>query len=1061
MMAKPAPALHDQQLFVLRAPLLPLNLFRQWQAAADTRQFVRQAFEQTELLEALYLASPSLYERYHERENLNPVELDKLYFALGKYLARAAYRCTPFGMFATITPGVIAPDTDASASPLDFGALEQAGLEARVRFDFAVQAKIVNWLLQEPGIRGKLNYQRNNSLSFHGTKIYYVEGIDTEKRKQYHFNQVERESYLDNLLELAETPQSFSRLCDRLIEQTGATHADAQTYLYTLIDNELLTPDLGILITADDAFTVLLERLDAIGERERLSSIEAALVLARQASSHAQTGRIPILEQAYQILADIKPLALERKNLFQVDSKRPAAITLSKRMSDKIATAASSILQLTMRRTAFMDDFKRTFNERYEDQEIALEQLFNEEIGIPFPRPGKASSDLLQGITFGGKADTVSEIQWGAFDKLLFRKFEQALIGREREICFDAAEVEQIFQSKADLPAMQGGVFVNVTLFAGEQDQPTAYIHGIGGRTGVEMLGRFCDMDQGLCQQVRAIIAAQDRNDDHAVYAEIVHLPQDRIVNVVARPALSEYEIPYLGSGSAPPERQILLSDLMISLKNNRFVLRSQRLNKEVVPRLTSMHNVQANNVNLYAFLASLTWQDRPIPRFEWPAPFAEARYLPRLCVDGIIFSLARWRLQLADIDSLKIAALQGSASLCEWRKQHDMLRFVSHDSGDNTLPVDLENPLLVQILLDEIDGLKTVELKEVPALNSVFARGNLGAHNNEISIPYRIGTSAGTSNDAGQSAGAHKAVALPLASPQPPHLYLPGSEWQYFKIYCGQSQVDELLTQHIVPLMHELAQKDLLQKWFFIRYADPEPHVRIRILSHNTQQDVHAALSQCCANALRQGFGRRVVVDSYRRELGRYGGVAALEQCETIFHLDSQLIHRFIASDEQQIPVATRWLFAAMSIPALLDAFGLELPEQAALMATLAESFRREFVFGAQQKVQLGAKYRSYRNRLDGLIFGRGSDAAHAEQRAVWQALLQPYRQALQAPAGTLRALEQAGELSTPLHPILGSLIHMHCNRLFVANQRMHEAVLYDFMERIYDSRLAALRQR
>jgi hypothetical protein len=216
----------DQGFFLARAPLLPLETFNNWNKAFDKGNFVASSYRNNLLCDALYIASPTLHDRFHEYfgkdasiapesgaipeggpalEGSAPLanvaalpqptpipkpklaldgssgsgvlptatpptpkikaavgtnsasEKSKLILALSRYLSRAAYRCTPFGLFATVTTGEVGDMTQLSS-------LADAPLNARIRYDASLQANIINWLLSDKVFREKLTYRVNSSL---------------------------------------------------------------------------------------------------------------------------------------------------------------------------------------------------------------------------------------------------------------------------------------------------------------------------------------------------------------------------------------------------------------------------------------------------------------------------------------------------------------------------------------------------------------------------------------------------------------------------------------------------------------------------------------------------------------------------------------------------------------------------------------------------------------------------------------------------------------------------------------------------------------------------------
>src|SRR5206468_772651 len=135
--------------------------------------------------------------------------------------------------------------------------------------------------------------------------------------------------------------------------------------------------------------------------------------------------------------------------------------------------------------------------------------------------------------------------------------------------------------------------------------------------------------------------------------AEIVHLPEERIGNLLQRPRLREHEIPYLGCSGAPVEQQIPIRDLLLSVRGDRVILRSRSLDKEVIPRLSTAHHFgDGKNLRLYQFLCALQSQGIGSLGFGW-GPLESAPYLPRLVSGRWIVARARWRLDAAEIDEL------------------------------------------------------------------------------------------------------------------------------------------------------------------------------------------------------------------------------------------------------------------------------------------------------------------------------------------------------------------------------------------------------------------------
>ena len=59
---------------------------------------------------------------------------------------------------------------------------------------------------------------------------------------------------------------------------------------------------------------------------------------------------------------------------------------------------------------------------------------------------------------------------------------------------------------------------------------------------------------------------------------------------------------------------------------------------------------------------------------------------------------------------------------------------------------------------------------------------------------------------------------------------FYPGDKWLYYKLYGGVKSCDFILPIYILPMMNRLKRMHLISKWFYIRYSDPDFHIRLRI---------------------------------------------------------------------------------------------------------------------------------------------------------------------------------------------------------------------------------------
>lgn len=275
---------------------------------------------------------------------------------------------------------------------------------------------------------------------------------------------------------------------------------------------------------------------------------------------------------------------------------------------------------------------------------------------------------------------------------------------------------------------------------------------------------------------------------------------------------------------------------------------------------------------------------------------------------------------------------------------------------------------------------------------------------------------------------------------------FVPGDEWLFFKVYCGVKTCDELLIKNILPLAHRLMREKIIVRWFFIRYSDPDYHLRVRFLMRSTD-DIGYVITKtrrCLSTYLKTNEVSKVVVDTYQREIERYGA-KYIELSEQVFHAGSECVAAIVKHLKENS--ALRWRAAFLIVDALLTKLGLSIEHKKELVGRMSDSFLREFNFNIHNSKSLNDAYRIKRKDVADLVGGLDKDAMDSFMRK----RVNTYANDVVGIIGDI-----------PIDKLnLSSYLHMEMNRLFANNNRLNEMVVYNYLTRYYKSEIAKAKSR
>ena len=1046
--------------FVLRSPLLPAttlvetvtplgSTFDESELAAlcnVIREQIRTLIALPEVAEALFVASPTLTDSLPAW--LRDPSSDKgkrVERTLMSYLARMTTRCTPFGLFAGCSVGRMDAETRLR---LD----DRSACRRHSRLDMDYLFSLTETINRDVALRRFLLYRPNNTMVRLGGRIRYVEPRVAANFRRYHWVAVPVTPYLEIVLDRCRLGATIDALTQSLIESDAEiTPAEALEYLHELIDSHVIVSSLQPPVTGPEATGDVAQQLRELGQDGMATILETA----RLSLDRLDAAGLGHPASEYVVLAEglkALPAPVELSRLVQVDMIKPGDIVLGPNVRAEIERCAGFVARFATPADS-LTAFRSAFDARYGTAAVPLLQALDPETGISLEElTDVANVPLLAGLPFARGGRNEEGGSWRTRHSVLLRKLQPIWQEGSLELTLEESDLESLY-ARRDLAPSVDAFSISFTLLA---DSAAAVDTGdfelllIGsfGPSGARTLGRFGDMEPSIDAIVREHLRAEEAlGDDDVVFAEVVHLPQGRLGNVIRRPVLRDYEMVYMGRSGAPLERQIPLSDVLVTVRGNSIRLWSARLGKRIVPRLTNAHNfTQAGTLPPYRFLCLLQAEGSRVA-FSWDwGPLSAAPFLPRVRSGRIILSRAQWNVTPAEIAKFsELESAERFRAARQWTGARRLPRFVFFVQSDNELLVDFENPLSVDMFVKLAANRPRVKLAEVPALpGNLCLRSGDGAFTNEIHIPItRKRAAVAPALDVSAGAGGADIG----------RTFAPGSEWLYLKIYAPGSEIDRIIADVVRPLAAEAIASGMADRWFFIRYNDPDHHLRLRF--RGKPESVYGCLlprlQRSLETALAGGIVYRLQLDTYQREIERYGGPEGMDLAEQIFQVDSEAVAELLSLLEGDEGAEARWQLALLGADRFIDDFGFNAAEKRAIIARRRKEYGAEFnADAAPMKHSLGDRYRQSRKALAAIWdLARGEDSELAPGLEIWNA-----RSARLAPlAAALRAAEARRALSCPVSTLIDSYLHMSVNRLARGAGREHELVIFDFLNRHYAS--------
>lgn len=1023
--------------FIVRVPAFPLEYFINInnQSSGGQQVFIdviKQALNDIRFKRALFFASKDLYELIPKflSDQMKGKDALKYGITIYKYLSRASSRPTPFGAFAGIDVGKLGDRSIIDRHQNSDGRL-------RVRLDTVVETYLLNEILSEPKFSKHIEYALNNTIYRVKNRLRYFEKRVSDDKVNYVISSVPADEHIVFMIE--HLPMNFRKaVFFDIMSKFSDSQEELDDFFNDLIESGFILPESQHYLTGKDMLTHL---QDLCGSMEDFAKPKLLkLKKIRESINEFNTGEQNQDRLSLNVKGDIPDTTI--KNFFQVDLDINFKQFILKnevliKLANQLKQLASKMV--SRRPNERLRTFIIKFRERFGDNEVPLLLAIDPEVGISYDDSESLVSPLLDGLELYFNSNTGKNT--GSLDWFKNKLAQQSVASGFKEYIIDDEDLTEISKTlESDPTAVDDDFYVlgSIICKSTEELDKGNYLFDLKSMvysSAAKLGSRFSHLKEDIEYWNKNLCKLLNKKTEDTIYAEIVHLSDYAGGNVLKRPSLSDFEIPFFASASVPVDRRVNLKDLYVSLRNGSIILTSRSLNKIVIPRLTSAHNFR-KGIPLYQFLCDLQQKDITVGinnSFNIPGG---SIFFPRIRHKKLILNKATWRLSKDDIKSNTIEEFNNF--FLDFKKMYHLPKFVTMSESDNEMLIDTENWLSTRIIFENLVANNQTLLTEFLYADNGSPIGRIGeTYTNEILFQVLAKENGKMSSH--QSIRNKDAELFPTLQTK---RFFPGDKWLYIKVYSGPKVLDDILINEFAELISTIRSDREDVQFFFIRYCDPSDHLRLRICCEDLTflyEKVLSYIRSIFFPLTTDNTIYKIQFDTYEQELIRYG--RDIDLSERVFFADSILCLKSLSFlKKNNLGEDTRVYLGILIMKGYLNEFFTSQQEKYAFCKYMKESYYTEYSGIQNLKTILAKKLRYYREVISDYV----SREDYAGVREAFQNFIAEKNKYVKG----IPFYGQDREL-------LKSYIHMSVNRLFSERQRLHELFLYDFLEKEYLSTL------
>ncbi|WPC43329.1 lantibiotic dehydratase [Clostridium sp. JS66] len=1028
----------DLGKFMIRVPMLAYEIYKNFYYENKDKSLNNDSLleicNNNIFKEAVLVSSKDLYDRINRFiKDKDESKMDKFKESISKYLIRMSTRTTPFGMYSGIAVGNIENKNNIIVN-------ESENIK-RSRVDIEWLYNIIKKLENDIEVNKKLTFIDNSSILFKGNRAsipYNTSKLKSNERiNEISIRATNAFHIIYKLCKIKS--RNYTDIVNSLIKMYPNTDKKRiEQFLNQLIEKEFLISNLRPPLTCNCELEYLINELEdkSINNDDILYKLREIKDLIDKYN----TIKIGEGEKTYINIYNKMNLIQESKTPLQVDSKISfSKCSIDRKVVENVNDFIEMVLKLSLPlkgKDTPMESYKGEFMERYgENREVELLEVLDNDIGIGSPLSYLYPKNNRKIYNKPTKfiSDKVSKYFW--------LKYYQA-VHNNTYIEIKDDEINSLDLKEVNVDEMPLSLDLNFMLTSSSQksfEQGEYELNlgpNIGASSAGRTFGRFTHIlaeEKGLFKEIddkeRALL-----NDENTEFCEIVYLPNTiRSANVVRNCNNRKYEIAICTNSSKDEKHTISLDDLVLGIDNNGlFYVKSKMLNKKLIITNNNMlNNIGASNV--CRFLKEVSqdgireWSDLP-----WWVIYENMVYIPRIKYKNITVSLAKWKLDKINMNFVNIKKdnLTYDIFIHEFTNKkniYDIPDYVYITDADNRVLLNLKNDKCLKLLYENFkhNFESEIIITEVEDNIENAIEGEHGRYIAEIVIPIircKPNSLKRVTNNLNNNV---------LSSIPSVRLKRPFQEWIFLKLYGIRSREEEFISFYIQELCQNFIDNKYIYKYFFMRYADPVPHIRLRLNGEMIKLlQVYPIIDKWIEKLFHDGIISDYNLSCYDREIERYGGVNLIDSAENVFFKDSLVVENILREKKLGNITLEIQKIAMISMIHYMNNFKYEYNDQLQWLNSIIESkeHRDEFKENRKEYMNLCNDYNNWENlrkRKDGDLI---LNILNIRNEAVRE-----YRD----------RVEKETQLTNTNENILAGIIHLHCNRLLGVDRELERKLM------------------